>query len=168
MIDNLSENIRLVAVAGFSSVLAFFTTIITPTKGFIFALIIMFAFNIFCGMRSDGVSIIPFKKFSFGKFKNSIVELLLYLLVIQLIFSVMILIGDDAEGFIIVKTLSYVFIYVYAQNSFKNLTIAYPKNKAFRMIYHIIRFEFKRALPSHVQTIIEQFEASEVDELPDS
>ena len=164
MIDNFSENIRLVAVPGFSSVLAFFT----PVQGFIFALIIMFAFNLFCGMRADGVSIVRCKKFSFGKFKNAIWELILYFIVIQLIFSVLKLIGDDAEGLIIVKTLTYVFIYMYWQNAFKNLINAYPKNKAFRMIYHIIRFEFKRALPSHIQTIIEQFEASEAEELPDS
>ncbi len=36
---------------------------------------------------------------------------------------------------------------VYLQNAFKNLIIAYPKNKGFRIIYHVIRFEFKRATP---------------------
>jgi hypothetical protein len=154
MIDRFSENARLIAVPGASSVLAFFT----PTTGFVYALVIMFAFNLFCGMRADGVSIIRCKNFSFGKFKNAIVELLLYFVVIQAIFSVMQMLGDNAESLIIIKTLTYVFIYVYAQNAFKNLIRAYPTNKAFRMIYHIIRFEFKRAFPSHIQTVIERIE----------
>jgi hypothetical protein len=51
---------------------------------------------------------------------------------------------------------------VYLQNAFKNLITAYPKNKAFRIIYHLIRFEFKRAMPSHVQEVIGRIE-NEID-----
>lgn len=47
---------------------------------------------------------------------------------------------------------------MYLQNAFKNLIIAYPKNKGFRIIYHVIRFEFKRATPAHVQGIIDRIE----------
>ena len=47
---------------------------------------------------------------------------------------------------------------MYLQNAFKNLIIAYPKNKSFRIIYHVIRFEFKRATPAHVQAIIDRIE----------
>lgn len=48
------EQTRMVLVSSMSPVLAFFT----PTKGFVIALVIMFAFNIWAGMRADGVSII--------------------------------------------------------------------------------------------------------------
>jgi hypothetical protein len=47
---------------------------------------------------------------------------------------------------------------VYLQNAFRNLIIAYPKNVAIRVIYHIIRLEFTRALPSHIQPIIDRLE----------
>lgn len=30
---------------------------VTPTKGFVYALVVMFAFNIWAGMRADGVAI---------------------------------------------------------------------------------------------------------------
>ena len=109
-------------------------------------------------MRADGVSIARCKNFSFGKFKNALVELLLYVLINQTIYSVMAMAGDANEAIIVIKTLTYVFMYVYLQNSFKNLIIAYPTNKAYRIIYHIIRLEFKRAMPSHVQEVINRVE----------
>lgn len=31
---------------------------VTPTKGFVYALVVMFAFNIWAGMRADGVAIV--------------------------------------------------------------------------------------------------------------
>ena len=56
------------------------------------------------------------------------------------------------------KSVTYVFIYVYLQNSFKNLVKAYPKKMALRVIYHLLRFEFTRALPSYLKPIIERVE----------
>ena len=49
-------------------------------------------------------------------------------------------------------------MYVYLQNAFRNLIVAYPKELALRIIYHVIRLEFARALPSHLQPIIERLE----------
>lgn len=49
-------------------------------------------------------------------------------------------------------------MYVYLQNAFRNLIIAYPKKMALRIVYHIIRLEFARALPSHLQPIIQRMD----------
>lgn len=46
-----SSQIRQIGVTIFSAILAF----ATPTEGFVLALVIAFGFNIFCGMRADGV-----------------------------------------------------------------------------------------------------------------
>lgn len=66
--------------------------------------------------------------------------------------------GDDQAAILAVKSLTYVFMYVYLQNAFRNLIIAYPRNLALRIIYHVIRFEFARAMPSHLQPIIDRLE----------
>lgn len=138
-----------------STLIAFFM----PTKGYMFALIIMFGFNIWCGMRSDGISIINCKKFSFRKIFFAFCELFMYLMITQSIYSFMTVQGDQNEALIVVKTLTYVISYfAYLQNGFKNLVIAYPKNKTLRIIYHLIRFEFKKALPSHIQESIDSIE----------
>ena len=145
------EQWRMIAVSAISPVLAF----LTPTKGFVFALVLMFAFNVWAGMRADGVSVILCRNFSFKKFKNALAELLLYLIISETIYSIMM--GDTA-ALIAMKSLTYVFMYVYVQNAFRNLIHAYPANKALRIIYHVIRFEFKRALPENVQKIVERVE----------
>lgn len=124
-----------------------------------YALIIMFAFNIWAGMRADGVAIKDCKRFSFRKFKNALAELLLYVTIIHVIYSVMLQCGDNEAAMIVIKSLTYVFMYVYLQNAFRNLIVAYPKKIALRIIYHVIRLEFTRALPSYWQPIIERFQA---------
>ncbi len=148
------EQWRIIIASTISPLLAFFT----PTHGFIMALVIMFGLNIWCGMRADGVIICRCRNFSIGKFKNSLIELLLYLLIIEVTYTTMTMIGDSTEALIVIKSLTYIFIYVYLQNSFKNLIKAYPKNKSFHMIYHVVRLEFKRALPSHIQEVIDRVE----------
>ena len=131
---------------------------LTPTTGFMHALVIMFAFNIWAGMRADGVAIRNCKRFSFHKFKNALAELLLYVTIIYVIYSVMLQCGDNEAAKIVIKSITYVFMYVYLQNAFRNLIKAYPKKIALRIIYHVIRLEFTRALPSHLQPIIERLE----------
>ena len=148
------DQIRIIFVSMLSSLFAY----LTPTKGFLIALVVMFGFNIWCGMRADGVSIVCCRNFKWSKFKNALVELLLYLVIIEVVFAFMTLIGDGENSLLVIKTITYVFSYVYLQNAFKNLIIDYPKNKGFRIIYHVISFEFKRATPAHVQSIIDRIE----------
>ena len=148
------EQWRIIAVSAVSPVLAY----LTQTKGFVFALVTMFAFNVWAGMRADGVSVVRCRNFTFRKFKNALAELLLYLIISETIYSIMQNCGDDTASLIVMKSLTYVFMYVYAQNAFRNLIHAYPTNKALRIIYHVIRFEFKRALHENVQRIVERVE----------
>lgn len=154
------EQWRMVTVSVLSPVLGYYT----PTGGFVLALVIMFAFNIWSGMRADGVVIRRCKNFSFRKFKNALLELLLYLVIIEVIFTIMVSCGDKEASIIAVKSLTYVFMYVYLQNSFRNLIIAYPRIVALHIVYHLIRFEFLRALPDNVKSIIEKYDESKTDD----
>lgn len=150
----------MIFATSLSPILAYFT----PTAGFMWALVIMFAFNIWAGMRADGVIIRQCKNFKFSKFKNALAELLLYVTIIHVIYSTMIQCGDSEAALIVIKSLTYVFMYVYLQNSFKNLLQAYPKKIALRIIYHVIRLEFTRALPSYWQPILERYEKETEDD----
>lgn len=146
------DQCRIIFISAISPILGYFT----PTKGFALALVIMFSFNIWAGMRADGVAIIHCKNFSFRKFKNALAELFLFLVIIETIFSIMVSCGDKSAAIIVIKSLTYVIMYAYLQNAFRNLIRAYPRKMALRMIYHIIRLEFTRALPSHIQPILER------------
>lgn len=148
------ENMRVILVTSFSPILGYFT----PTKGFVFSLVMMFSFNIWAGMRADGVSIVRCKNFSFRKFKNALCELILYLFIVETIFIIMKNCGDEKASIIVVKSLTYVFMYVYLQNAFRNLIKAYPTKVVLRIIYHVIRLEFTRVLPGYWQPIIERYQ----------
>ena len=72
--------------------------------------------------------------------------------------------GDSEAALIVIKSLTYVFMYVYLQNAFRNLIQAYPRKVALRIIYHVIRLEFTRALPSYWQPILERYEKETGDD----
>ena len=155
------EQWRIIAISTVSPLFGY----VTPTKDFVYALVVMFAFNIWAGMRADGVAIVRCKNFSFRKFKNALCEFLLYLFIVEAIFVIMKNCGDENAAVIVVKSLTYVFMYVYLQNAFRNLIKAYPKKIALRIIYHVIRLEFTRALPSYWQPIIECFQKETDDDI---
>lgn len=148
------EQLRLLFVSIVSTLISFYT----PTGGFMLALIIMFAFNVWCGMRADGVSINRCKNFSMSKFHKALMELFIYVCIILVVFTCMKAVGDEKSSLVAIKSITYVFMYVYTQNGFKNLIQAYPDNMAIHIIYHVIRLEFTRALPSRVNDIIERYE----------
>lgn len=154
MIDKILEfeQIRLIAISAFSSLLA----ILTPTEGFVVALIIGFGFNIFCGMRADGISISRCKNFSWSKAQKAIFELALYFIIVYVIYSIVYACGDKKEAVFAAKILTYIFDYAYICNGFKNLIIAYPKNITFRVIYSVLRFELAKALPGYWKPIIDR------------
>lgn len=110
-----SSQIRQIGVTIFSAILAF----ATPTEGFVLALIIAFGFNIFCGMRADGVSVVRCKNFSVSKFKNAILEMLLYVAIVYVIYGIMLGCNDGTEALFAIKMLTYIFCYVYICNAFK-------------------------------------------------
>ena len=139
-----SSQIRQIGVTIFSAILAF----ATPTEGFVLALVIAFGFNIFCGMRADGVSVV--------RCKNALLEMLLYIVIVYVMYGIMVSCNDNTEALFVIKMLTYIFCYVYICNSFKNLIKAYPKNVAFRVIYYVLRFEFAKALPSYWKPIIDR------------
>ena len=148
------DQMRLVFTTLLSTLAAYFT----PTKGFLLALVIMFGFNIWAGMRADGISVKHCKNFRFSKFKNALAELFLYVGIIHVVYSVMLQCGDNEAAKVVIKSLTYVFMYVYLQNAFRNLIKAYPTKVALCIIYHVIRLEFTRVLPGYWQPIIERYQ----------
>lgn len=153
------EQLRLMLVSAISPILTF----LTPTSGFITALVFMFVFNIICGMRADGVSVSVrgIQRFTIFKFISALREFLLYMMIIVVLFSAVTKMGDKDAAIMCAKTITYVFMYVYLCNGFRNLCTTYPKNKGFKLIYHIIRFEFNRLMGEHAAKIIEEQEEKE-------
>lgn len=132
--------------------------IVSPTAGFMTALTIALVFNLWAGMRADGVSVITCKSFSWAKFGRALVEFVAILAIIEMVRAIMFLCGDGAASIYPVKILTYAISIYYFQNGMKNMVKAYPTSKGLWIIYLFVRFEWKKALPSNVGEKIEMYE----------
>ena len=146
------EQLRQIAVLIISAVLA----AILPTVGFVSALVVAWAFNVWCGMRADGVVNIKCKNWSWKKFGRAGAELIMFLAILWLVALITSFCGDKDEGLFACKTINYVFVWSYAQNGLKNLCKTHPDNKALWVIYLFIRFDFAKILK--IESLIEMYE----------
>ena len=129
---------------------------LTPTAGFVTALVFAWAFNVWCGMRADGVVIITCKNWSWKKFAHACAELVMFLCIIWLVALITYFCGDIDEGLYACKTINYVFALSYFQNGLKNLCKAHPQNRSLWIIYLFVRFDFSKML--RIDTLIERYE----------
>lgn len=158
MINNfMPEQIRAIGTLIISTLAA----IISPTASMMTALTIACMFNIWSGMRADGVSIIRCSNFKWSKFGRALYEFALILVVIELVRGIMYLCGDADASLYPVKVLTYAISIYYFQNAMKNLVKAYPHSKELWILYLFIRFEWKKALPNNVSDKIEQYKQHE-------
>lgn len=154
MNELIPEQVRMVCTLLTSTILA----IVTPTGNFVAALTLASMFNVWAGMRADGVSVIRCKRFSWDKFLRALCEIMVTLVVLELIRGIMYLCGDDGVSLYPVKILTYAACVIYLQNAMKNLVKAYPKNKILWVAYLFIRCEWRKALPSNVDAMLERYE----------
>lgn len=154
MNELIPEQVRMVWTLLTSTLLA----IVTPTGAFMGALTLASMFNVWAGMRADGVSVIRCKRFSWDKFLRALCEFMVILVVVELIRGIMYLCGDDSVSLYPVKILTYVACVIYLQNALKNLVKAYPKNKILWVVYLFIRCEWRKALPANVDAMLERYE----------
>lgn len=154
MNELIPEQVRMVCTLLTSTILA----IVTPTGTFVAALTLASMFNVWAGMRADGVSVIRCKRFSWDKFLRALCEFMVTLVVLELIRGIMYLCGDDGVSLYPVKILTYAACVIYLQNALKNLVKAYPKNKILWVVYLFIRCEWRKALPANVDAMLKRYE----------
>lgn len=75
MNELIPEQVRMVWTLLTSTLLA----IVTPTGAFMGALTLASMFNVWAGMRADGVSVIRCKRFSWDKFLRALCEFMVIL-----------------------------------------------------------------------------------------
>lgn len=142
-----TELLRHLVVSIGAAIISYFT----PTHGFITALTLAFAFNIFCGIQADKVEHRHDKGvFKFAKVWKALLEYVIYIGIMHGVYQVMHNMGDSKEGIMVAKIITYILLYGYAVNCFKNLIVAYPTNTTIRTLYHLMRLEFKRILPASI------------------
>ena len=148
------ETLRLIASVILSSLLS----LITPSAECIEALGIAFGVNLWCGMRADGVVIHSCKNWNGKKFMDALKMLALYAAIILAFSTICQLMKAEEYGMTSVRTITWVFILAYLQNSAKNLVKAYPTSVPLMYIYLIIRLEWKKLISEDIEEKLKEFQ----------
>lgn len=117
------------------------------------ALLLGFVFNIVAGLRADEVKfkMWRFCNFSGHKFKDSLMELFLIVVITYFLKSLADLMKHGEKGVFIVECLVWVALYNYIRNGLRNLSKAYPDNRWIRFVYHLVSFHFSELAPDSVK-----------------
>ena len=140
----------------FSVIAAYFDSTLT----FMIALFAAFLFNILAGLRADEVKFTMWRLVNFDghKFKDSLKELVLIVVVTYFLKGIMDLMNHNEKSVYAVQILVWVALYYYVRNSLRNLSKAYPKIKWIVVVYHLFSFQFGKLMPDSVNRAIEKTE----------
>lgn len=103
-------------------------------------------FGLLAGLVAGG------ERFSFKKFILAAGYLLVYLGVVVLIYAVGRFQDDALAAHYLVKVVTYVFIYFYSSNMFRNLHLLMPGNPVIRFLDYFVGLQFVRRVP-----VLEEF-----------
>ncbi len=118
-----------------SALLSFFSALIIPVKDFIFAIMILATLNIILGSISD-------KHWSFKKAFRAFVYLggYLLLLILSVLFGKLMHISES-ETVDFTSWVTWVMIWFYVVNIFRNWTEIQPNNKTIHFFYWVLSFK---------------------------
>ena len=130
-LDRIKEFYWLLLTALFS--------VFSPVKHALIFLMIAFMFNIISGIITDvHVNRAPF---SLKKAFNAFTQLLFYAVCVVFLDYGARLMGDADIGITAVKWLTYIVVYFYLANIFRNARLVYPKSAAINFIYDLLSTE---------------------------
>ncbi len=120
-------------------VIASLSSVLMPVKETLILLFISFIFNIITGIIAD----VHVNKASFNLKKafNAISQLTFYATCVVFLDYGTTLINEHQIGVIAVKWLTYIVVYFYLTNIFKNARLLYPANAAVNFIYELLSTE---------------------------
>jgi hypothetical protein len=137
-----------------SVILSSALTILNPLFNPITILVILFIFDIVCGIISD--KIINKTHFSSQKFLRAVLFLALYVVIIAAIYVTCWLQGDAKEGEMLLKVITYVCSYFYFSNIARNLHETYPENRFFAFLFYVLSVDLFTSKIPILQRFLEQ------------
>lgn len=115
------------------------SAVFDPVENVLKLLFIAFIFNIFTGIIADVH--VNKASFSLKKAFNAVTQLLFYMACVVFLDYGSKLIEEQAIGAISVKWLTYIVVYFYLTNIFRNASLVYPSNQAILFIYELLSTE---------------------------
>lgn len=130
-IDKLKELFWLIATGVMS--------VLSPVQNVLSLLFLSFIFNIIVGIITDVHA--NRKKFKIKKAFNAITQLMFYSACVVFLDAGSRLLEEDDLGILAIKWTTYVVVYFYLTNIFRNAKQIYPKSEAIALIYEILSTE---------------------------
>jgi hypothetical protein len=121
------------------TVMAWIVSVLSPVSNSLWLLIISFLINIAVGI----ITAVNAKgeKFSMSKFWDAFRQLVLYIVTVVFIYWTGNLLKDETFTETGVKWVTYIVVYCFFLNIFKNAHILWPKAKAIEIIYLLLSTE---------------------------
>lgn len=115
------------------------TSTLIPVRETLILLFISFAFNIIMGIIADVH--INKEKFKISKAFSAVIQLTFYAACTVFLNYGATLIDEPSIGVTAVKWLTYIVVYFYLTNIFKNAKLIWPANPAIKFIYELLSTE---------------------------
>lgn len=136
------DNIRGLIVCSLASLAAYFHPIQNVLIGIFWVFLLNFVFGLLAGLVRNKES------FEFKKAFMCIIEACVFFVIIASVFFVGDYIGNKEGALQCVTSITYVLIYFYTVNIFKNLKLLFPNNKPIAFIHYVISIEFVTKIPN--------------------
>ena len=116
-----------------------------PLHNLMQVLLFLYFADIVIGIFAD--IIVNKQRLSVRKLLYALLCFAIYLFVIIMFYTIGEKMGDESEFLLINKIITYVLIYFYVSNVFKNLRILFPKNRAIAFLDFAIGLQFAGKIP---------------------
>lgn len=138
MIDRLKELLWAMVTA--------FISVVSPVQNTLILLFMAFVFNIATGIIADVH--VNKAKFNLKKAFNAVTQLTFYGACVVFLDYGTKLLEEPQIGIMAIKWLSYIVVYFYLTNIFKNAKMVYPQSQAITFIYEVLSTEIFDKLKS--------------------
>lgn len=115
------------------------SSVLMPVRETLILLFVSFVFNIITGIITDVH--VNKAKFNLKKAFNAVSQLTFYATCVVFLNYGTTLINEENIGIVAVKWLTYIVVYFYLTNIFKNARQVYPKSQPINFIYELLSTE---------------------------
>ncbi|RNC66459.1 hypothetical protein [Proteiniphilum sp. X52] len=123
-------------------------SVLTPVQNVLVLLFVAFLFNIATGIIADVHA--NKAKFNLKKAFNAVTQLTFYAACVVFLDYGARLLNEPEIGITAVKWMTYIVVYFYLTNIFKNAKLIYPSNLAIKFIYELLSTEIFERLKNMV------------------
>lgn len=135
------DDLRTIIVVSLSSLMAY----LSPVYGVLFAVTMAFILNFIAGYIT-GMRVNK-EDFDFKKAFSCIKEAGVFFVIVAAVYTIGEHLNNPGEALISISIVTYVVLYFYAVNVFKNLKRLFPGSQWIAFCYWLISFEFVKKVP---------------------